>query len=166
LTLFVPAVGIALIAAGSATAVAEVADRNQRERDVPDKRAGLAQKVTSAEKVALAEKAKLEEAVAKLRAASWNLKFEIPNINGAFVDLSGSMATLHFRSLSDIQRAIGFIEAWDWLCKAVRQPTANGANISTVSYEFVLEKNERCKRLLRLSSRLGTTPLPEAMYGC
>ena len=164
LTPFLPPVDVALAAAGGAIAAAGVADLNQR--DVSHGRVVFAQNVAFAEEVAFAEKAKLEETVAILRAVSGNLMFEIPKTNGAFVDLSGSMVILHFRSLSDIQRAINFIEAWDWLCKAVRQPTANGANISTASYEFVLEKNERSKRLLRISSHLVTTRLPEMKYGC
>ncbi len=75
--------GVALTAISGAIVATGIADWNQR--DVSYERVGLAQKVAFAEKVTLAEKAKLEEAVAKLKATSGNLKFEIPNINGAFV---------------------------------------------------------------------------------
>jgi len=112
LLFFVPpaAVGLAITGWAIATGTAVgVVYRGQRDASV--ERVVWAEKVALAERVALAEKAKLEEAVAKLRAASENLKFEIPHIDRAFVDLSGSMAVLYFRSLSDIRRAIDFVEA-------------------------------------------------------
>ena len=132
----------------------------------------LAAKVTLAEERVLAENTKLDKVVAefealeKLGTASRNLKFEIPHMDGAFVDLSNSMVVLHFCSLIDVRRAMDFIEAWDWLCKAVREPIVDGVHVSTASYQFVLERNERSKRLLRISSHLGTSRSPEMKYHC
>lgn len=55
--------------------------------------------------------------------------------------LSDSSVSMHFNSLSDAQDAMGFIEAWDWLCKAVRKAPPDRATLSDTCY-FVPDRFE------------------------
>jgi len=123
------------------------------------------ERVVQAERVASAEKAKLEEAVTILRSSGY-LKSEIPSIDGASIELSDRMAILHFHCLSDLWKAIDFIEACDWICKAVRRPAADGKYISTSSYEFVFRENERAKTSLQISCYLGSSRSSEMTFSC
>lgn len=79
--------------------------------------------------------------------------------------LSDSSVSMHFNSLSDAQDATGFIEAWDWLCKAVRKAPPDRATLSDTCY-FVSEDQTDSNRSIYLSGQLGWTPLPKSDHNC
>ncbi|GFG18503.1 hypothetical protein IFM61392_10584 [Aspergillus lentulus] len=91
---------------------------------------------------------------------------EIPNITGASIELFDSIVVLHFRSLSDVEQAMGFIEAWDWFCKAVRRPVPKGTILSNASYEFDLRERTDSKKALSISGHLSLGPSPEIDHCC
>jgi hypothetical protein len=72
---------------------------------------------------------------------------------------------MHFRRVIDVQTAISFVEAWDWLCKAVRRAPPSTATLSDTSYVFG-EELVNSKKILRISGHLGSTPLPEIKHNC
>jgi hypothetical protein len=88
------------------------------------------------------------------------IESEIPHSKGAFIRLSDSAVVLHFPSLREVQEAIDFNEAWDWLGKALRQGTGDGTRISDASYKFALRGRMNPKRLLYASIKLNSIPSP------
>ncbi|KAL4902362.1 hypothetical protein BDW74DRAFT_180867 [Aspergillus multicolor] len=64
------------------------------------------------------------------------VKFDVSDIEGTSIKLFDSVAVLHFRSLDDAKKAMGLVEAWDWLCKSVRLARQDGLKLSTSSPEF------------------------------
>jgi hypothetical protein len=91
---------------------------------------------------------------------------------------------LQFHSFSDVLKAMSFVEAWDWLCKAVREPPNARSRISTASYKFhpevfeapsdvfvletIAQQPSNPKALHRVSTHLGVHYLEASgeSFGC
>jgi hypothetical protein len=77
-----------------------------------------------------------------------------------------SKVVLHFRSLGDVRKAMDFVDALDWLCKAVRRPSLNENVISFALYERQLSEVMSSKRSLHIHSRLSSTHSPLVEHYC
>lgn len=80
--------------------------------------------------------------------------------------LYNSNVVLHFRSLGDVRKAMNFVDALDWLCKAVRRPSPNETKISFALYECQLGERMSSKRSLHVHSRLSSTHPPLVEHYC